>query len=101
MSPGIPPLTQGDESDAYKVVYAEGCHPKKDRDWHHAARALVGGDDFAEHLSIDMWDELFADEKVLLKICIECARDSIALRAEYLRESPDRRVTGWELDDIV
>jgi hypothetical protein len=32
------------------VAYAQGCHPDKDKNWYDTARALVGGDDFAETL---------------------------------------------------
>lgn len=32
------------------VAHAEGCNPKADAGWYETSRALVGGDDFGEHL---------------------------------------------------
>jgi len=34
------------------VAQAQGTDPKSDPDWHEAAAALVGGDDFAEKLDL-------------------------------------------------
>jgi hypothetical protein len=37
------------------VAYAEGCNPLVDEDCWEMARALVGGDDFADHLDDPEW----------------------------------------------
>ena len=39
-----------DQNGGNFVAYAKGCNPTTDEDWYDAARALVGGDDFAETL---------------------------------------------------
>ncbi len=56
MSSGIPhqpdPARPGDP-DARLVVYAEGFDPNED-DWYDAAHALLGGDDFAHALPLEL-----------------------------------------------
>lgn len=57
MSSGDPPLledpnTKDKENARSFVAQAEGTHPKKDENWWEEARALVGGDDFAEPLAL-------------------------------------------------
>jgi len=51
------------ESNSY-VAYAEGCNPNIGDfdDWYGTSRALVGGDDFAEVLTVaDDWPSLCAE----------------------------------------
>lgn len=50
MSNGIPADLLDGKGDKRFVVYAKSCHPTRDAHWHDNARALVGGDDFAEVL---------------------------------------------------
>jgi len=57
MSSGEPRLLEDPETKDKKnarsfVAQAQGTDPKKDADWHGTARELVGGDDFAERLSL-------------------------------------------------
>lgn len=46
----------GRESTSQIVAYAKGCNPKEDVDYYEEARALVGGDDFGEPISLDFWE---------------------------------------------
>ncbi len=48
MSSGLPRDIASD--DTSYIVQAKGCDPDKDPDWYETSRALVGGDDFGEHL---------------------------------------------------
>lgn len=54
MSNGIPAQLLPGEDKRMLVAYARGCDPNAGvpfDDWYETARALVGGDDFAETLS--------------------------------------------------
>ena len=43
------------KSGAY-ICYAHGCNPKTDEDFYDEAHCLVGGDDFAERITVtDKW----------------------------------------------
>lgn len=50
MSNGMPREIDPNTPCKSIVVYAERCHPDQDDDWYDTARALVGGDDFAEFI---------------------------------------------------
>ncbi len=44
---------RNDAGRAKHLAYADGCHPEMDECWYDNARALVGGDDFGERLTVD------------------------------------------------
>jgi len=59
MSPGIPHLEKSEEEpESSWVAYAAFCSPEN-ANWWEASRDLVGGDDFAEELSIETFDTMF------------------------------------------
>lgn len=68
MSTGIPHLERPDKPEASKVVYAEGCDPNRNEDFWDRSRELVGGDDFAEYIPIETFDEIFRTNVVVLHI---------------------------------
>lgn len=63
MSNGRPNLPQ---SDPGRVIYAEGFDPSKEDfdDWWEGARAIVGGDDFVEPLTLSK-DQIDASHAIL------------------------------------
>lgn len=53
---GGDPAQWTDETKKQRVVaYAAGYHPDVDNDWYQNARAAVGGDDFSECISLEMF----------------------------------------------
>lgn len=52
MSNGNPRDLINDGNNTY-VAYAADCNPNTDEDWWENSRALVGGDDFVETITVD------------------------------------------------
>lgn len=52
MAPTNPRQLVGD-GERCVVAYAEGCNPNVDKDFYENARALCGGDDFAEPIALE------------------------------------------------
>ncbi len=76
MSSGIPhlpdPARQGDP-DASRVVYAQGFDPNVEAfdDWYDGARRILGGDDFAHALPLDLFGPALADpdaERIVITV---------------------------------
>ena len=77
MSDGVPCLQRPDAEKGHSfVTYAEGCHPEKDADWWDTSRAMVGGDDFAEHLPTKLFTGVLAN-KNLHSVAIRASEDSL------------------------
>lgn len=52
---------KGDFSNC--IQYAKGCDPKLNSDdWYETARSIAGGDDFGEHLDIDILVSVLRDK---------------------------------------
>lgn len=66
MSNGQPRDTAGATNGRARVAYAEGCNPTVGEfdDWYSNSRDLVGGDDFAEFLTL-------GDSESFLRNCAE------------------------------
>lgn len=61
MSSGIPrdDVTASGKTSSF-VVHALGCDPAKDEDFYENSRALVGGDDFGEHIDVALVEQALA-----------------------------------------
>jgi hypothetical protein len=83
MSPGIPHLEKSEEEpESSWVAYAEGCSPA-DEGWWETSRGLVGGDDFAEELSIETFDtmfEMFGESMTAVEITMSESQIDIGCR---------------------
>jgi hypothetical protein len=82
MSPGIPHLERPGAPERSWVAYARGCSPA-DNDWYSTSQDLVGGDDFAEELSIDVFDTMFdayGDRLICVEITMTNEHISIGCR---------------------
>jgi hypothetical protein len=86
MSPGIPHLEKSEEDpETSWCAYAEGCNPDKQEfdDWWNTSRDLVGGDDFAEELSIETFDtmfEMFGESMTAVEITMSESQIDIGCR---------------------
>jgi hypothetical protein len=54
------------------VTYAEGCNPETDGEWYDEARYLVGGDDFAIPLGLDIFE-------TAIRLYEQAGQDKIAI----------------------
>jgi len=50
---GIYLMGQGMASGQGPIIYARGCHPRRNPDFWEHSRTLVGGDDFVERFSLE------------------------------------------------
>lgn len=99
MSGGIPHLEHPDCPENHKVAYAKGCNPEKDRGWWEEAKSLVGGDDFAEHIPIDWWDDAFSTgQRVVTAVVILLEKNSLILQVETVMPYPSDKTTRIEAD---
>lgn len=68
MSSGVPGLSDPDREGRAKVVHAKGTNPTTDEDHYETARALVGGDDFVEHLPLEAFDDALKHPVLRIKL---------------------------------
>lgn len=87
LSNGTPPQLVG-EGPSRVVAYAEGTNPNSDPDWWEVGRCLVGGDDFAQFLPIEPFEDLIAaGAPIVLKV----ADDEIEIPSPPERVVPDTK----------
>lgn len=78
ISNGIP-IQPAEGRDGCHAVYARGCDPHAGSsfdEWYGMSRDLVGGDDFAEVISVD--DQFIEDCSTCDKFCIEVTAESLS-----------------------
>lgn len=86
MSPGIPKLEHPGIPERSWVAYAKGCNAELEEhgDWWQTSQDLVGGDDFAEELPIETFDDMFARfGDRLTAVDIEMDEDNISIGCKY------------------
>ena len=103
MSAGKPHLPNPDKPKMSKVVYAEGCNPDTDEDWWDASRALVGGDDFAEALPLDLFEAILSLGLVGIDIVINLGETRLTVsytggKKKQKQEPPEALPVGDDLD---
>ncbi len=80
MSAGTPGQMSGD-GEKRVVVYAAGCDPEKDEEWWDECRHKCGGDDFAESLSVAMFEQAMSQTPGAKRLVITLTTRTIKVRA--------------------
>ena len=93
MSAGIPhlPNTAG-KPESSKVAYAEGCSPDDD-DWWDEARRLVGGDDFAEVLPLNLFEQVLGLGLVDIRITVNLGATRLTVSYTGCKKTQKKKKT--------
>lgn len=85
MSNGEPGLMREDGEEGHQVVYAQGMDPKSDEDWWEVSREAVGGDDFAELIPVQVFQNFLSHSSSPTYILVKVEKDAIQISAARAR----------------
>jgi len=100
MSAGLPSLPSEDKPGSSKVVYAKGCDPRSDDAWYEEARDLVGGDDFAEALPLNMFENIFEAGLEGINIVVKLTATQVTVTYNRGRTKPQRESVEF-VDEVM